>query len=393
MADVSRVTDLPAEGSRPGGSLHLGMGWFGDQPGGLNRYVAGLLDHLPTAGMGAEAIVVAEGPAGRPDVRVAASPRQPVLRRLAAVRRAFDEAVAARRPAVVASHFALYAWPARRQLARLPHVVHFHGPWADEGRREGRWRLSAMVRRGVERGVYKTGRRFVVLSDAFGRVLVERYGVPADRVTTVPGGIDLDRFAAAAGAGRAEARRRLEWPADRPVVLCVRRLVRRMGLEALVDAAAELRRSHPDVLVVIGGSGPLRGELEARVRSIGAAGNVRLAGFVSEDDLPWAYAAADVSVVPTDALEGFGLVAAESLAAGTPALVTPVGGLPEVVAGLGDGLVLDGTSAGAVAAGLGAALARPGSLPSAVECRAHAARFGWGPVCRRLVGVYAGAAS
>ena len=369
------------------------MGWFATQPGGLNRYVAGLLEHLPAAGMGAEAIVVAQGPAEGANVRVAASPGQPVLRRLAAVRRAFETATAAHPPAVVASHFALYAWPARRRLAGMAHVVHFHGPWADEGRREGRWRLSAMVRRGVERGVYKTGRRFVVLSDAFGRVLTERYRVPADRVTTVPGGIDSDRFAAAAGAGRAEARARLGWPADRPVVLCVRRLVRRMGLEALVDAAAEVRRTHPDVLVVIGGSGPLRGELEARVRAGGASRNVRLAGFVSERDLPWAYAAADVTVVPTDALEGFGLVAAESLAAGTPALVTPVGGLPEVVAGLGDGLVLGGTSPAAIAAGLGEALARPGSLPSAGACRAHAARFGWEPVCRRLVEVYADAAA
>ena len=65
--------------------------------------------------------------------------------------------------------------------------------------------------------------------------------------------------------------------------------------------------------------------------------------------LPLAYRAADLTVVPTVALEGFGLIAVESLAAGTPVLVTPVGGLPEVVAALSPALVLAATGSAPLA--------------------------------------------
>ena len=71
------------------------------------------------------------------------------------------------------------------------------------------------------------------------------------------------------------------------------------------------------------------------------ANHVRMLGSSRDADLPLYYRAADLSVVPTVALEGFGLVAAESLAAGCPALVTPVGGLPSVVADLSPDLVLE----------------------------------------------------
>ena len=61
-------------------------------------------------------------------------------------------------------------------------------------------------------------------------------------------------------------------------------------------------------------------------------------------------------MVPTVALEGFGLITVESLSAGTPVLVTPVGGLPEAVAGLSQDLVLPSTGANAIADGIDGAL-------------------------------------
>ena len=64
---------------------------------------------------------------------------------------------------------------------------------------------------------------------------------------------------------------------------------------------------------------------------------MRLLGFVAEEDLPWLYRACDISIVPSVALEGFGLPTIESLAAGTPVLVTPIGGLPETVSELDPG--------------------------------------------------------
>jgi glycosyltransferase involved in cell wall biosynthesis len=97
-----------------------------------------------------------------------------------------------------------------------------------------------------------------------------------------------------------------------------------------------------------------------------------------------------LSIVPTVALEGFGLVAAESLAAGTPVFVTPVGGLPEVVSGLSTDLVLSGSDVGSLAEGLEAALGGELILPDAETCQNHVrVRYDWPVVAARVQEVYA----
>jgi glycosyltransferase involved in cell wall biosynthesis len=101
-----------------------------------------------------------------------------------------------------------------------------------------------------------------------------------------------------------------------------------------------VRRIHPEVLLLIAGKGPLHDALSARIEDLGLQRHVRLLGYVPDADLALAYRAADLSVVPTVALEGFGLITVESLAAGTPVLVTPVGGLPETVQALAPNLIL-----------------------------------------------------
>src|SRR5205807_5699025 len=128
------------------------------------------------------------------------------------------------------------------------------------------------------------------------------------------------------------------------VVAAVRRLVPRMGLDVLLDAWQAL--GSPGVLA-IGGDGPLRPELEARGDE-----SVRFLGRLSDDDLVALYSAADVTVVPSLALEGFGLVVLESLACGTPVVVSDAGGLPEAVAGLDASLVVPAGDAGVLAARL-----------------------------------------
>jgi len=173
-------------------------------------------------------------------------------------------------------------------------------------------------------------------------------------------------------------------------VLAVRRLVRRMGLEDLITAMLTVRERVPEILLLIAGKGPLAEALSARVQALGLKNSVRLLGFVSDEELPLAYRAADLTVVPTVALEGFGLIAVESLAAGTPVLVTPVGGLPEVVRDLSPGLVLSATGAGPLSEGLAQALTGGLTLPSAGACQAYArARYDWSVIAARVRGVYA----
>jgi glycosyltransferase involved in cell wall biosynthesis len=211
--------------------------------------------------------------------------------------------------------------------------------------------------------------------------------VSEDRIRVVPGCVDVDRFDT--GISRREARERLGLPQDRPLLFCLRRLVWRMGLENLIDAMFLVKRELPDVLLTIAGRGPLEATLRAHVEARGLENHVQLAGFVPDDMLPLWYAAADLSVVPTVALEGFGLTTIESLASGTPVLVTPVGGLPEAVAPLSPDLVLPAGGFHAIGAGIVAALRDPGRLPDTDACRAYArANFDRPVVAGKVAQVY-----
>jgi glycogen synthase len=371
-------------------SLQLGHRWFLEAAGGLNRMYYELVRHLPHSGVAVHGLVagssqVAQDSGGT--VRAFAAPDAPVPVRWLALRGELRRMLSEQRYDLVAAHFALHAFPVLDRLGPRPLVFHFHGPWSLEGRAEGRGGLNVWAKATLERVVYRRATRCIVLSDAFRRILNRNYGVPLERIRLVPGGVDTDQYAT--DLTRGEARERLGWEQDRPVVFTARRLVRRMGLEGLISAMAEVHRRFPEALLLIAGKGMLSEELEHRIRSLGLGGHVRLLGFVPDRDLPLAYRAADLSVVPTVALEGFGLIAVESLAAGTPVLVTPVGGLPEVVSGLRPDLVLPGSGARPLAEGIGAALSGELALPNPEACQDFVrARYDWSVIAARTREVY-----
>jgi glycosyltransferase involved in cell wall biosynthesis len=295
-----------------------------------------------------------------------------LLARLWGMRRAFERKLLVLKPDLIVAHFALYALPVIGRLGGRKLVVHFQGPWADEGVVEGNRGLRRLVKRWVEMLVYRRASRIIVLSEAFGALLTARYHVKPERITVIPGGIDPERFAVP--ESRAAARAKLGWDPTRKIIFVVRRLVPRMGLENLIVAMESVRAQVPDALLLIAGRGA----------------HVRLLGFLSDADLPYAYRAADLSVVPTLALEGFGLVAAESLAAGTPCLVTPIGGLPEVVRGLSAELIMKSPAADDMAAAIQAALLGQTVLPNEQACRNYAgSAFSWDLIARLVADVYA----
>jgi glycosyltransferase involved in cell wall biosynthesis len=83
-----------------------------------------------------------------------------------------------------------------------------------------------------------------------------------------------------------------------------------------------------------------------------------MTGFIAEDKLPFYYQAADLMVVPTLMLEGFGLVLVEAMACGTPVMGTPVGAIPEILRGIDPLLVAEGADQNAIAAGISRVVAR-----------------------------------
>jgi glycosyltransferase involved in cell wall biosynthesis len=122
-----------------------------------------------------------------------------------------------------------------------------------------------------------------------------------------------------------------------------------MGLENLIAAMPAITAALPHACLVIGGRGPLQESLAQQSRALGMEEHIRFAGFIPEKDLPSYFGTADCFVLPTVALEGFGLVTVEALACGTPALGTPVGGTVEILRGLGSGHLFQDTSPEAIA--------------------------------------------
>ena len=369
--------------------FEIGMHWFPEGGGGADRYFYGLVSELTHHDCALKAFVFGEGKSDPGShVRFLGKRNQSLRERLLKLRKGVKEELAREsRPALIASHFSLYVFPLLDFFWRHPHVVHFHGPWADESAAEGESSRAVYFKQTIERVTYATARRFIVLSKAFRDVLVTRYRIREDRIDIVPGGVQADAFKT--GLSRAEARERLGWPNDRIILLTVRRLARRMGLENFIEAIGQLREKEPAILALLAGTGPLAGELAALVERKNLQEHVRLVGFVPDADLPVAYRAADASVVPSIALEGFGLIVLESLAAGTPAIVTPVGGLPEAVSALSKDLILDGSSPAQLADGLAARLAALERLPSESACQAYAKdNFDWPVIANKVIRVY-----
>jgi glycosyltransferase involved in cell wall biosynthesis len=296
-------------------SLQIGMHWFPERAGGLDRMYYTLVGALPGAGVAVRGVVagsarVAEDTGGA--IRGFGPAAQSLPRRLLNARAALRDTLRNERPDVVSSHFALYTFPGLDVTRGIPQVSHFQGPWADESHVEGADSIGQRTKRMLEQRVYARSSRLIVLSEAFGQILTTRYNIPAERVRVVPGCVDVDQFSLP--LSRTDARRRLQLPQDRPIVLAVRRLVRRMGLEDLIEAIKRVKAKQPDVLLLIAGKGRLADELQGRITEAGLDDNVRLLGFVADRHLASLYRAADISIVPTVALEGFGLITVESLA-------------------------------------------------------------------------------
>jgi len=349
-------------------SLHIGIEYG---LGGEARIVSELMQSLPAAGVGFHGLVSApDNAAALTDGRIQsfAPEGSSMPARLAGARRAIRHALREWKPSIVASHFAIYTAPALDLLRHTANVSHFHGPWSAEALAEGQSRSAGAAKALIEGTVYRRSDRLIVLSRAFEELLVRSFRVPQDRVRLVPGCVDVDRFAVS--TTRAESRALLGLPQDRPILVAVRRLVRRMGLHTLIEAMPEIVAKVPEVLLCIGGRGPMLAELTAMVEQRALKEHVRFLGFVADEMLPHLYRAADLSVVPTRSLEGFGLVAAESIAAGTPALVTPIGGLPEVVSGLSPHLIFASPEAADLADRIVQALLGQVAMPDDIACRA-----------------------
>ena len=189
-------------------------------------------------------------------------------------------------------------------------------------------------------------------------------GGPLPAVVNVPPGVDCARFTPLLAKEKVAARRRLGLAPKGPLVVSVSRLVPRKGMDVLVEAAARLLPSFPDLNVAIGGRGREAEHLARLVAQTGAP--VRLLGSVADEDLPDLVASADVFAMACRnrwaglEQEGFGIVFVEAAAAGVAQVAGDSGGAAEAVEDGVTGLVVaNPEDPGAVAAALRRLLADP----------------------------------
>lgn len=149
-------------------------------------------------------------------------------------------------------------------------------------------------------------------------------GVSDGAIQIVPGGISYSKLSNGHTSSQSSNNR----------VFVARRLVERTGIEELVEAFVGVVKELPNATLRIAGEGPRKGAIERLVERRGLVDHVQLLGRISEADLKLEYESATLRVVPTQYPEGFDLSTAESLAAGTPVVVTPVGANPELLHGL-----------------------------------------------------------
>ncbi len=188
---------------------------------------------------------------------------------------------------------------------------------------------NVQTRKWMEKRVLKSCNEIVVLSQFTQEALLNVYKISPQKVSIIPGGVDLKRFSPT--TGKDELRRRLQIPVGKVVLFSVRNLVPRMGLENLMTAMQEVVKFAPDIYLVLGGKGHLKDDLIALSKKLGVEDFIRFVGFIPEEELPVYYRMADLFILPTRELEGFGLVTLEAMASGIPVLGTPVGGTEEIL--------------------------------------------------------------
>ena len=219
------------------------------------------------------------------------------------------------------------AWSALRAARKtgIPFVTTYHGAYnAKSGLK--RFYNSVMAR----------GDRVIANSQFIGAHVRSEHGVPESRITVIPRGVDVERFAPSVqtmARGR-DLATRLSLPDDRVIAVLPARLTRWKGQVLAIDAMAQLKADNRPLplMLLVGddqGRSTYRMELESLIAAHALERDVWLVGH--QNDMPAIYALADMALNPSTDPEAFGRTAAEASAAGLPVIAADHGGAREVV--------------------------------------------------------------
>lgn len=347
-------------------------------PGGVNNHVEGLAGQLLAGGHRVTIIAPDEGAvpegadfatAGR-SVPIPANGSTARLALFGGVARRVAEALCSGAFDIVHVHEPVVPFVSTSAIAaaRCRLVATFHA--ASEGGSAAYW----LGEKAYGNYVRRIDARIAVSEPA--RALANRY-LPGD-YTIVPNGVDLSRFAPVDGSQSTHA----------PQVLFVGRSEKRKGLSVLLEAFPGVCESVPGVTLKAIGSGLDAGEIKGRVPP-GLRDRVEVLGFVSNEELPAHYAAADVFCAPALGGESFGIVLIESMACGTPVVASDIPGYSAVIGQAGGGVLFANGDAAACARELSGLLNDPQRRQSLREKGLEGVgAFAWEKVARQVEDIY-----
>jgi glycosyltransferase involved in cell wall biosynthesis len=217
-------------------------------------------------------------------------------------------------------------------LSGVPYVVTIHRGELQDLPAAGpaRWLVSIFLRRAA---------RVIAVSRDLAEQAENELGVDGDRLEVINVGFNGDLFRARDASERMKARRKLGFSDERFSLLFVGTLEPRKGLTTLFEALDRLSPSLAAELFIVG-IGPSEHELKAICHRHRLRDHIHWLGVVTHDKLPDLYAAADAFVLPSHS-EGTPTVLLETMAMGTPAIITRVGGVPDIVHHAENGLLFE----------------------------------------------------
>lgn len=181
-----------------------------------------------------------------------------------------------------------------------------------------------------------------------------------------------------------ECRAILNIQQDRQVIFSLGLLLKRKGFNFLIDAMKIVLKSNPNILCVIGGSGPLKKKLENQIKNLKLNDHVLLAGFIPEEQLPLWINACDIFVLPSLS-ESFGVVQIEAMACGKPVIATYNGGSEEIIRSDDYGLLANPGNAYDLAQKIEMALNKQWDKEKILK---YAEQYRWENIASRIKDVY-----
>lgn len=208
-----------------------------------------------------------------------------------------------------------------KRISGKPLVAHVHATEFDRT-------LDGNVNQAIydiEREGLHAADRVIAVSERTKRTIVERYGIPEEKVAVVHNGIDEVTAPPPAELTRLQSLK----DAGFKIVLFLGRLTMQKGGDYFLTAAQKVLREHPKTLFVVAGSGDMERQLIEQAAALGISGSVVFAGFLRGAEQTEAYRAADVFVMPSIS-EPFGITALEAMRYATPVIISKQSGVAEV---------------------------------------------------------------